>query len=169
MNLPNATLQMRFDQLKESWNERPPREKLIIAVLAALVALALLWTLIWTPVNESLDYARVKLPAAKAALDAAQQRFEDARALPQTATKGLGDAKTAVQSAAERFAIASAISNISESGGEVSVTLSAVSFDTLVAWLSDLQNSEFLFVKQLTLTPLATPDQLRVEAVLARP
>jgi type II secretory pathway component PulM len=55
--------------MKAWWNRLQPRERILLGAAAAVVALTLLWILVWEPLNASRQALRDELAAQQALLD----------------------------------------------------------------------------------------------------
>lgn len=148
------------------WQQRTPRERVILAVGTTIVVLACTWTLLLAPVLATVAQSP-------------QHRAERARQLA-TATNDLaalrkatpaaparGDARAAVERALRERNLLAAGSQIDVQDGRVSVTLPAVALSDLLPALAALERSEGLRVVGATLTPRADVG-VRAELALGR-
>ncbi|MDR2711011.1 MAG: type II secretion system protein M [Burkholderiales bacterium] len=182
-----------LERWRLQWQHRPRHERRIILALAALVVVGLLWLWLWLPLTQHLQRMQRELPLAQAQLEQAQRQLSESVGLNrQTETPATADARAAVQRVAARFNAASAIValDVQQNAAQqntVSLTFSAIPFDTLVQWLDAMQREEHFYVTTASLTPLTgSADKraegkssgkasgqasglLRVELVLARP
>ena len=173
-NIPPALERWRL----QWWQHRPRHEQRFIIALAALIVIAVLWLLLWLPLTQHVQQWQRDLPPARAQLAQAQQQLSESIGLNrQTATSATtpatADARAAVTRSAAPFNLAASIVSLDVQQNTVSLTLSAISFDTLVQWLDALQRDEHFYVTTATLTPLTASGknagQLRAELVLVRP
>jgi type II secretory pathway component PulM len=170
MSEPSLTLALRLQHLRTQWENRPKRDRIAILCVAGLVVLALLWLFLWLPMTAAVTQANTRLPAAQAQLDKAKAQWRQVAGLTRSgASNPSTDRKAAVTRLSERFALGKSLTGLDVKSSQISLTLTAVSFDTLVSWLSALATEETLFVTNLTLTPLSQPNQLRAEVTLSPP
>ncbi|MDR2017148.1 MAG: type II secretion system protein M [Burkholderiales bacterium] len=170
-----TTIPPTLERWRLQWQQRPRRERHTIIVLAVLVVAALLWLWLWLPLTQHLQHLQRELPFARAQLEQAQRQFDESAGLNrQTATPSTADTRAAIERAAARFNIATAIVTLDVQQNTASITFSALSFGTLVQWLETLQREEHFYVTAATLTPLADTTgkhagrQLRADLILAR-
>jgi type II secretory pathway component PulM len=164
-----------LERWRLQWQQRPRRERRFIIALVALVVVALLWLWLWLPLTQHRQQLQRELPLARAQLEQAQQQLNESIGLNrQTSTPATADARAAIQRAAARFNIAAVIVALDVQQDTVSLTFSAVPFDTLTQWIETLQREEHFYVTATTLTPLTggtderAGGQLRAELVLNR-
>ena len=105
---PSATAQRQavWSALRAAWSARSPRERTALALAAAVLALALLWSLAVQPAWRTLQRVPAQIAAADAQLHTMRLLAEEARALraspPARAGQG-ADAARALQAAADRL------------------------------------------------------------------
>lgn len=140
MNL--AGLQARFAASGAGrwYFTREPGEQRIVAVLAALVLLALLWLLVWKPVSDWREVADNRYRNAQAELDWMQANEERARAL--AASGGGRQGQRSLVPIITRSAKSQGIevSRLQpEANGVVSVALQSQPFNDVLSWLHQLE------------------------------
>ncbi|MDR2243954.1 MAG: type II secretion system protein M [Burkholderiales bacterium] len=170
-----TTVPHTLERWRLQWQQRPRRDQRIIIALAALVAVAALWSWLWLPLTQHLQQLQRELPLAQAQLKQAQQQLNESIGLNRhVSTPATADTRAAIQRTAARFNIASAIVALDTQQNTAALTFSAVPFDTLVQWIDVLQREEHFYVTTATLTPLTNAagqpaGQLRAELILVRP
>jgi general secretion pathway protein M len=155
--------------LRRAWESRAPRERLVIAVLAAVLGAACyLWLL------HSADQARGRLGASVAALRtqaalleqqaAEYQRLQAMEAPPASPT----DLRTLVQARADAARLSGALTRIDAPDADhVRVTFGAVSFADWLGWIAALQ-AQHLRLEAARIEALAAPGLVSVTATFAR-
>ena len=155
--------------LRKIWESRAPRERVVIAALAAvLAAAAYLWLL------HSADRARVQLRSSVATLRtqatlldqqaAEQERLRAAVAPPASPT----DLRTLVQARVDATFPSGALTRIDAPDADhVRIAFGAVSFVDWLAWLATLQAQQ-VRVEAARVEALAAPGMVSVTATLTR-
>lgn len=153
-------------KLRES---RSPRDRALIGVLAALVAVVLyLWLV------QSASRVRIQLGASATVLRAQAGRLEqDAtelerlRAAPVPVASA-GDLRTLVQARAEAAGLARALVRIDAAeADQVRVVFGAVDFSEWLNWVASLQ-AEHIRMASGRIEALATPGMVGVSATFTR-
>ncbi len=128
-------------RLRKIWESRSPRDRVLIAILAAVVAAVLyLWLV------QSAQRARTQLDASLSVLRAQAIRLDQdatelarVRAMPVPAAAQT-DLRTLIQSRAEAAGLARALVRIDATdANQVQVVFGAVAFADWLAWVAGLQ------------------------------
>ena len=130
-----------MDALKQFWAERAPRERLILAVSGALLAVVVTYLLLIEPAWLGTTRLERALPAQRskaAELEALLNEVRSLRARPQVATVSASDAKGAVESSLQRAGI-KATRIVPLSDGDIQMTFSDVPFGVWAPWLANLE------------------------------
>lgn len=150
--------------LQDRWNLLAPRERTLLTAAAAVVLIALLWTLLLAPALRVLRTA----PSQETALDAQLQRMltlqAQAKALQQQAPLGYEDALRALQQATKQTLGAAA--QISVSGERATVTLQAVGADALAQWLAQARLNARSVPLEAKINRISTPASTTWSGVL---
>ncbi len=155
--------------LLKIWESRSPRDRVVIAVLAAVVGAALyLW------LAQSADRARTQLGASLSVLRAQATRLnldatdlERVRAIPAPPTSQT-DLRTLVQARAEAAGLARALVRIdAPDANQVQVVFGAVAFVEWLAWVASLQ-AERIRLDTGRIEALSTPGMVGVTATFTR-
>lgn len=150
--------------LQDRWNLLAPRERTLLTAAAAVVLIALLWTLLLAPALRVLRTA----PSQETALDAQLQRMQtlqaQAKALQQQAPLGYEDALRALQQATKQTLGAAA--QISVSGERATVTLQAVGADALAQWLAQARLNARSVPLEAKINRISTPASTTWSGVL---
>lgn len=156
-------------RLRKLWESRSPRDRAIIAVLAAVVGIALYLSLV-----QSAYQARTQLGASVSVLRAqalrldadanelARARAEPATPAPQT------DLRTQVQAQAGAAGLASALLRIdARDADQVQVAFGSVAFADWLAWVATLQ-AQRIRLDTGRIEALSTPGLVSVTATFTR-
>ncbi|MAT83175.1 MAG: hypothetical protein CMD39_02685 [Gammaproteobacteria bacterium] len=130
---------------------REPGEQRIVAALAVLVALTVLWLAVWKPVSDWRSVAHNRYQNAQANLDWFRANESRARAL---ASSGTATSDRSLVPVITRSAQAQGIQINRfqpESSGAVSVTIQAQPFNDLLRWLHQLQENNGVTVLRLAI------------------
>lgn len=156
-------------RLLKMWESRSPRDRVLIAVLAAVIAVVLYLWLIQsaqharTQLNTSLSVLRAQ--ATRLDLDATE--LERVRALPVPPTAQT-DLRTLIQARAETAGLARALIRIdAPEANQVQVVFGAVAFAEWLAWIASLQ-AERVRLDTGRIEALSTPGMVGVTATFTR-
>jgi general secretion pathway protein M len=156
-------------RLRKLWESRSPRDRVVIAILAAVVGAALfLW------LAQSAYRARTQLGASLSVLraqatglnlDAAE--LERVRAIPAPPASQT-DLRALVQARAEAAGLARALVRIdAPDANQVQLVFGAVAFPEWLAWVASLQ-AEHIRLDTGRIEALSTPGMVGVTATLTR-
>ena len=152
------------------WRTKAGHERLIYAVLAAVVTAALLWIAVWRPLVDWHTQEMRRLDNAQRLLEWMTLNEERARAAAkgegQRNEAGTGSILPAITQAAEAAGIRLARLQ-PESGGAVSVSLEQQPFDQVVAWLANLSDGSGVRVVQASLDAHRAPGFINAQLRLA--
>jgi general secretion pathway protein M len=147
-------------RLREAWQALAAHERQLASAAVVALGLVLAYVLLWAPLQTDLARLRSSVPEERAQLAWMRAQAEQLRALgPRTAARsGTGDAVSAIEQSATARGIRAQISHIEADGAKsAQIVLEAVSFNTLIAWLVELQDNHGLLVDNATLDAHATP------------
>lgn len=156
------------DRARGWWQLRTQTERIVITLLVLLVLGALLWILIWQPMQRDIARMTHVLSVDRAALVEARRKANDIATLaraPATAP-AQRDARSDLDTALARAGIKAGAIDRGE-GERLRTTIDSVSFDALVALLDALQRDAHLRAVELTVTGRVESGQVRAELTLA--
>jgi type II secretory pathway component PulM len=160
-----------IERVRQWWGAREARERGVIAVAAAALAVAVLWAYVWVPIAADRVHLVEALPRLRAAAQGvareateveqlrAAARARGASPPPQAAieetlkSSGLGDGYTGVTALGD---------------GRVQVNLRAVPFDALARIVAQLAETQGLAVERLALKASGEPGKVQVETLVLR-
>ena len=152
------------------WRTKAGHERLIYAVLAAVVTAALLWIAAWAPLVDWHAQEMRRLDNAQRLLEWVTLNEGRARAGAkgegQRNEAGPGSILPTITQAAEVAGIRLARLQ-PESGGAVSVSLEQQPFDQVVAWLAKLRDGNGVRVVQASLDAHRSPGFINAQLRLA--
>jgi general secretion pathway protein M len=155
--------------LRRVWQSRAPRERMVIAVLAAVLsAAAYLWLL------HSADRARGQLRASVATLrtqaallEQQAAEYQRLQAMPAPAASPT-DLRALVQAGADAARLSGALTRIDAPDADhVRITLGAASFADWLGWVAALQG-QHVRLETVRIEALAAPGLVSITATFAR-
>jgi len=157
-----------MDRLLAFWSERAPRERAVIAIAGAIVAVAIAYLVLIEPAANGIQRLERALPNARAQaaqLDALLGEVRSLKARPQVATVSPAEARGAIDKslAAAGF---KATRIVPLADGDVQITISNVSFAAWSAWLAGLERELGARAIGVTANATATPGHVDVELAL---
>ncbi len=156
-------------QLRTFWESRAPRERVVVAVMAAILGAALYLGLV-----QSADRARAQLRtsvtmfrAQAASLEQQAAELERLRAAP-SATASQTDLRTLVQAKADTAGLARALVRLDAlDANQVQVVFGAVPFADWLAWVAGLQSQQ-VRLDACRIEALSAPGMVSVTATFIR-
>jgi general secretion pathway protein M len=157
-------------RLRKLWQSRSPRDRVMIAVLAAVVGAALYLSLL-----QSAYRARTLLGASVSRLQVQAQRLDAdandlarARAAP-AAPAPQSDLRTQLQAQAGAAGLAQALLRIdAQNADQVQAVFGSVPFADWLAWVATLQ-AQRIRIDSSRIEALSTPGLVSVTATFTRP
>jgi general secretion pathway protein M len=134
------------------WRARSRRERMLLAILAALFVLVLAWLLVVRPLGDRLSEARERHGAAVVALAEAKDRAEAIGRIERERRPALAGSidQDVTQSAA---AAGFQLSRIEPDGpNRVTLAIEAARPQALFAWVSEMETARGLVVERLNAT-----------------
>jgi general secretion pathway protein M len=152
-------------RLKALWLARTSRERWLLGVMLALVALVLVWLLILRPLSDMLSAARQRHGEAVAALEQARSQAAAIGALEKDRpAPSAGPIDAAVAAAASEAGFQ--LSGLQpEAAGRVSLSIGAAKAQALFGWVARLEGQGYI-VQSLTAT--SNPDRTLSAQVVLR-
>jgi type II secretory pathway component PulM len=149
---------------------RNRRERIVIALVGGIVALALLWSFAWQPLQRDSERLARELVDQRAALSEARRQADEIAGLARNApAPPMGDARAAIDGALASQELKSATGSVERLDGERwRITFDAIAFDALTALLDHLQRDASIRAAEASVTARVEPGQVRAEITLAR-
>jgi general secretion pathway protein M len=158
------------ESLRSWWQARAPRERVMLAAGAIVLALGLGFTLMQS-VERSRASLRIAVPALRAQAALLEQRaaeFARWRAAPR-ATASPGDLRTLLQAQAAAAGLGRVLTGLEAvDAAQVKVVFGAVAFADWLEWVAGLEAQQ-VRVEACRIEALATPGLVNVTATLVRP
>jgi len=156
-------------QLRKQWESRAPRERTVIAILAALLGIALYWWLVQSggDTRTKLRASVTKLHAQATRLEQQAVELERLRAAPVTPASQ-SDLRTLVEAQAGAAGISQALVKIdTRDANQVVVVFGAVAFADWLNWIASLKAQQ-VRLDTCKIEALSTPGMIGVTATLLR-
>jgi general secretion pathway protein M len=156
-------------RLRKIWESRSPRDRVLIAVMAAVIGTALYFWLAQSAyrARTQLGTSLISLRAQAARLNQDAAELERVRALPAPPAAQT-DLRTLVQARAEAAGLARALVRIdAPDANQVQVVFGAVAFADWIAWVASLQ-AEHIRLDTGRIEALSTPGMVGVTATFTR-
>jgi general secretion pathway protein M len=152
-------------RLKALWLARSPRERWLLGVMLALVALVLVWLAILRPLSDMLSAARQRHGEAVEALAEARSQAAAIAALEKNRPAPFaGPIDTAVAAAASEVGFQ--LSGVQAEGpGRVSLAIGAAKPQALFGWISGLEAQGYIVQ---SLTASSNPDRTLSARIVLR-
>jgi general secretion pathway protein M len=152
------------------WRDRSPRERMVLGAVGAAATLALVVAFAWLPLERKRASLQRQLPGLRASLGALERQAEEVRrlrALPPVAAVQAEPLVSVVTAGGGRMLPGAQLTVLD--GKTLAVHASDVAFATLLEWLSSVQASQGLRVREARLEALPTAGRVRGELKLQRP
>lgn len=157
-----------IERMRAWWAARAPRERAVLGVGGAALALAALWAYVWVPIAEDRARLAAALPGLRAQAAALALEAAEVERL-RTAARGRGAASpAAIEDALKAAGFGAAFTGVAPLGeGRVQVNLRAVPFDELARALAALGERQGVAVESLALRA-AGDGRVQVESLVLR-
>ncbi len=145
--------------------QKTPREQLIVLAGLGVVLTYLVWLLLWQPMLQARTLSAQRVANAEQSLLAVRvlaQELASARASAATGVSGTGNLAQSLDESASALGLRIASLEPAADNSSVAVRLNDVSMATVLAWLSDIENSGAMSIDALTLSPVQTPGNVTV-------
>lgn len=157
--------------LQEYWSGLQLRERRFLVVGAMALALMLFYVLIIDPVSSELSRLRSSVVTQQNELAWIRQAAAEAKSLmvsaPRRSAGSSGQsAMSAIDAAARKYGLGSALKQLSPSGGKVRVRLESAAFDAMLQWLGELGDKQGIGVDSLSMERLTEPGLVNATVVL---
>jgi general secretion pathway protein M len=157
-------------QIQKVWLARSPRERIIIAVLSAMLAV-LLYTWLVVSTGQARADLRTTVPALRVQsilLDRQAIEYERLQASPGLTASRTGLTEL-VQGMIDEAGLARSLEHLDASGPDrIKVVFGAVAFAEWLKWIEDLE-AQHVRVETCRIEALSSPGLVSVAASLVRP
>jgi type II secretory pathway component PulM len=148
------------------WQERSAGERRVIAVLAAIVAVILVITFVWLPLERARTRLSAELPRLRASIAALQRDAEEVKRL--RSMPGVAVANPAPLASLPASAKLPGAQLALVDDKRVRLTAADVGFSALLDWLASTQAANGLRVESARIEALPVAGRVRAEITLAK-
>ncbi len=159
--------------MTEKWQQLSLREKRLVVITGIVVVITLVYLMIWEPLQDGIQTSRTRLKAQNQTLVTMQEQAAEARLL--LAAKRQAGAKTRssssllviIERTAQTKNLKSRLQKVQPEGENgVRVWVENASFDTLIDWLSLLENRNTIYVNEIIIERLKDPGRVNSRILL---
>jgi general secretion pathway protein M len=164
---------MTPNRLRQFWNERAPRERVLLAGGAVALAFVALYLFLWEPGLAASRRLSATLPKLRAQVELMRAQQAEIAALRKNAgtsarSGGGGDLKMLLQSSVTRAPFQKSVQRIDASSAErATLTVAAADFDEWMRWTLEAQRETGARLERCKITALPEPGMVRAEATFA--
>lgn len=156
----------RRDRLTHWWRLRTDAERAVLVAAGLLFAAALVWLLVWLPMQGDIARLTRELAGQRAALAQARVQADAMAGLKRSTPAPVREPRAALDLALAQSGIKA--SAIDRTGDDLRITIDGASFDALTTVLESLQRDAALRVVDLTAAARVEPGMVRAEFTLRR-
>lgn len=156
------------DTLKRYWMDRAPRERWVIGIGAAVLAVAVMYAYVWLPIARERERLMLDLPRLRA--QAAQMRAEAPviERLRRNAKDTPDDLRAVLTSVTARQQVSRVQPQMSvEANGRMRVTFASVAAKEWQSWIAALSAERGIRIETVQIDALNTPGLIKVSTVLS--
>lgn len=148
--------------MKNWWQQLNIREQRLIAVMSLLIAIFILYSVIWQPLNDALVKNKAKLERSQDLLVWVQENTDRyTKAKRSGARKQSGGSLSSIVTRTSRTKKIT-ITRMQPQGEDLQVWIDEISFEQLLNWLEQLATREGLQVKSIDLSKTDQQGAVRV-------
>lgn len=144
------------------------RERRILAAIAILAALVLMWSALWQPLVRDAAAMRAVQANYAAEIATARRMTEEIPGLARNTAPSFPDARAALERIFVQQNLRPAVTQIDWQDGRARIVFAAVGYDSLIVALEALQRDAKLRPVEITVTTRIEPGVVRAELTLAR-
>lgn len=136
--------------MKIWWQQLELREQRLVLLMSALIAIFILYSLIWQPMNESIAKHKLKIARQQELLTLVQeggQRYQQAK---RNGATGSGGSLSSIVNRTSKLNNIT-ITRMQPQGDDLQIWIDEISFNQLLSWLTHLASTENLQVKGIDL------------------
>lgn len=153
---------MNLASIKTWWQGLNLREQRLVLISAVCVSVFLLYSLLWVPLNESLEKTEKSVANRQALLTWVTENTARYQSIKSTtgSKKSSGSLSSIVNRTAEQQQLT--ITRLQPQGDSLQVWIDSAPFNQLLLWLENLASNEGLQVQAIDLAQGDLPGEVRV-------
>jgi len=153
--------------LASAWSSRPPAQRTLIVRAALAIAVILVVTLVWLPLERARTRLASDMPAARASIAALQRDADEVKRLRSMPTLAAQSPSPLATLATNGGGLPGATMTVIDER-RVRLTGADVGFSGLLEWLRNAQQTHGMRVESARIDALPAPGRVRAELVLGR-
>lgn len=160
--------------MRDWWSKLQNREQGLIIISMSIVAVAMIYSLVWSPLLSNRDHQRLQVEDNYVLLEWMQSKADYISrfrlAYPnRVKSDNTQSLLAAVDSRASQLGLRNAINKIEPNGDdEVILSMDRIGFDALMVMLGDLEISNQISADQVTITQLEKSGSVRAKIILVK-
>ncbi len=155
--------------LRQFWQARTSRERLILSAGGGALALLLLYSLVWLPMSLERSRLRASLPDLRAKAAQMRSQAQEIGRLKASAGPDTQDIRAAIDAAAQSAGVKDKLTTTEAlDQRRARVTFNEVAFDAYLNWLLQLQRQHRVRVESSQLEALPASGRVKVNVTLAK-
>jgi len=161
-----------LDQWLARWRGLQPRERVLVAAGGSFLAVILLYTLLWLPVQRDIDRLRIGVPKERDQLILMRVQASQVTRLRATGStpESPGNLMTHLEQSAVARGLRQNITRMEpEDTNAARVSIDGVRFDNLIGWLADLQRQRGLRIQEATIESQPEPGVVNARLLMRGP
>lgn len=154
------------------WRGLQPRERLVLATGSVVLALMLVFVLVWLPLQRDISQLRLSIPKEQSqlALMRVQATLVKRLRAAGSTRKTTGNLLATLEQSATSHGLRPHISRMEPEGANgVRLSLDGVNFNTLLGWLDELQRQGGMRVENATMEAQPEDGIVNARLLLRRP
>ena len=156
------------ENIKQLWQQRTPAERRTLSIGGVLLAIALLYALLWYPLAQERQRLRTDLPQLRTAAAQMQLQAKEVMRLRNLPPKpSANNLRSALDTTSARSGLGAPAEFMLLDTGRARITYAAASFDNWISLVKMLQAEHGIRLESATVTALAEPGMVKIQAVLA--
>ena len=159
--------------MKEQWQQLSLREKRLVIITAIVVAVTLVYFMIWEPIQDGIQTSRVRVNAQTNTLQLIREQAAEAKQLRATKSRAGADAKgggsllVIIERTAQQKNLKSSLQKVQPEGQDgVRVWVENATFDQLIDWLALLENKNTIYVSEIIIERQKEPGRINSRILL---
>lgn len=147
--------------MKTWWQQLNIREQRLVVVMSALISIFILYSLIWQPMNESIETSKLKVERQQELLTWVQESAQRYQQAKRNGDRSSGESLSSIVNRTSRLEKIS-ITRMQPQGDDLQVWIDEISFNQLLSWLEKLASRDGLQVKNIDLSKADQQGVVRV-------
>lgn len=147
--------------MKTWWQQLNIREQRLVVVMSALISIFILYSLIWQPMNESIETSKLKIERQQELLTWVQESAQRYQQAKRNGGRSSGESLSSIVNRTSRLEKIS-ITRMQPQGDDLQVWIDEISFNQLLSWLEKLASRDGLQVKNIDLSKADQQGVVRV-------